>query len=45
MSNALWNFGSAELMRHKRELERMRQLIDGLFEMEVKETNLDEVSE
>jgi hypothetical protein len=44
MSDALWNFGWAELMRHKCELERMRQLIDGLFEMEVKESNLDEVS-
>ena len=32
-----------ELKQHERELLQMRELVDGLFQMEVKDSNLDEV--
>eukprot|EP00935_MAST-01C_sp_MAST-1C-sp1_P001588 g1588.t1 len=38
--SSLWDFSSAELIRHKRELERMRALVDKLFNMEYTQSNL-----
>jgi uncharacterized protein YjbI with pentapeptide repeats len=40
---ALRKFGAMELKQHERELLQMRELIDGLSQMEVKDSNLDEV--
>ena len=40
---ALREFGAMELKQHERELLQMRELVDGLFQMEVKDSNLDEV--
>jgi hypothetical protein len=39
----LSRFGSAELIRHRRELQRLQALVKNLFGLEVTETNLDEV--
>jgi hypothetical protein len=40
---ALRDFDAIELQQHERELGQIRALIDGLFQLEVKDSNLDEV--